>query len=126
MENRPELYWHLLGLMKLGVVPSLVNSHGVGKPLAHAIRVCAPRRIVVGSEVLGPFAEIRGELGDGAAVDVDLDAGATAPAGYSLWSRPTAERPEPATRSRPPPRRWGTSPRISTRAAPPGPPRRRS
>lgn len=85
LENRPELYWHLLALMKLGVVPSLVNSHAVGKPLAHAIRICAPRRVVVGSEVLGPFAEVRGEIGD-AAVDVDLDAGAVAPAGYPLWS----------------------------------------
>ena len=85
LENRPELYWHLLALMKLGVVPSLVNSHAVGKPLAHAIRICAPRRVVVGSEVLGPFAEVRGEIGD-AAVDVDLDAGAAAPAGYPLWS----------------------------------------
>jgi acyl-CoA synthetase (AMP-forming)/AMP-acid ligase II len=86
MENRPEVYWHTLGLMKLGVVPSLINSHAVGKPLAHAIRICAPKRIVVGSEVLGPFAEIRGEIGDGAAVDVDLDAGAAAPSGYPLWS----------------------------------------
>jgi acyl-CoA synthetase (AMP-forming)/AMP-acid ligase II len=97
MENRPEFYWHALGLMKLGVVPSLVNSHAVGKPLAHAIRICAPRRIVVGSEVLGPFAEIRGEIGDDAAVDVDLDAGAVAPAGYSLWSDrlPTGPCPDP-------------------------------
>jgi acyl-CoA synthetase (AMP-forming)/AMP-acid ligase II len=86
MENRPELFWHLLGLMKLGVVVSLINSHTVGKPLAHALRICAPRRIVVGSEVLGPFTEVRGELPDGIPVDVDVDPGVTSPAGHALWS----------------------------------------
>ena len=94
MENRPELYWHFLGLLKIGVVASLVNSHAVGKPLAHALRICAPKRIVVGSEVLAAFAAVQSELGNTAAVDVDIDPaepdGATGggnPAGrYPLWS----------------------------------------
>ena len=86
MENRPELFWHLLGLMKLGVVASLINSHAVGKPLAHAIRICSPKRIVVGSEVLGTFAEVRGELPEGVPVDVDVEPGATAAAGYPSWT----------------------------------------
>ncbi len=83
MENRPELYWHFLGLLKLGVAASLVNSHAVGKPLAHALRICAPKRIVVGSEVLAAFAEVRGEVAD--PVDVDVDPGTGAPSGYPLW-----------------------------------------
>jgi acyl-CoA synthetase (AMP-forming)/AMP-acid ligase II len=85
LENRPELYWHFLGLLKLGVVASLVNSHAVGKPLAHALRICSPRRIIVGSEVLAAFKEIRGELADPVPVDVDVDPAAGAPDGYSLW-----------------------------------------
>jgi len=97
MENRPELYWHVLGLMKLGVVASLVNSHTVGKPLAHAIRACAPKRIVVGSEVLAPFAEVRREIAEATAVDVDVDADTLAPDGYPLWSDrlPAGACPDP-------------------------------
>jgi acyl-CoA synthetase (AMP-forming)/AMP-acid ligase II len=85
MENRPELLWHALGLMKLGVVASLVNAHAVGHPLVHAIRACAPKRIVVGSEVLAPFAEVRGEIGD-VAVELDVDPNAAAADGYPLWT----------------------------------------
>jgi acyl-CoA synthetase (AMP-forming)/AMP-acid ligase II len=86
MENRPELFWHLLGLMKIGVVASLINSHTVGKPLAHALRICSPKRIVVGSEVLGAFAAVRGELPEGVPVDVDVDPGATVPGDYPSWT----------------------------------------
>jgi acyl-CoA synthetase (AMP-forming)/AMP-acid ligase II len=78
LENRPELYWHFLALEKLGVTASLINSHSIGKPLAHALRICGPKRIIVGSEVLPAFEAIRGDLtdviGEGrAAVDIDLD-----------------------------------------------------
>jgi acyl-CoA synthetase (AMP-forming)/AMP-acid ligase II len=103
MENRPELYWHVLGLMKLGAVVSLVNSHAVGRPLAHAIRACAPKRIVVGSELSAPFAEVRGELGD-VAVDLDADAEMhdVARGGHSLWQDrlPTGPCPDPTDTSR--------------------------
>jgi acyl-CoA synthetase (AMP-forming)/AMP-acid ligase II len=64
MENRPEFYWHYLGLGKLGAIAALVNAHAVGKPLAHAIRIASPRRIVIGSEVLAAFEAARGELSD--------------------------------------------------------------
>jgi fatty-acyl-CoA synthase len=89
LENRPELYWHFLALAKLGVIVSLINSHAVGKPLAHALRICGPRRIVVGSEVLGSFEAIRGDLADvigpgRAAVDIDVD-----PDGPALDGRPS-------------------------------------
>jgi acyl-CoA synthetase (AMP-forming)/AMP-acid ligase II len=95
MENRPELLWHLLGLMKLGVVASLVNSHTVGKPLVHALRICNPRRIVVGSEVLGALSEIRGELPEDVPVDVDVDPGGTVPSGIPFWNDRLPPGPSP-------------------------------
>ena len=78
LENRPELYWHFFGLAKLGVTASLVNSHAVGKPLAHAIRICGPKRVVVGSEVLPRFDAVRSDIADVigpglASVDIDVD-----------------------------------------------------
>src|SRR6185312_6260677 len=62
-ENRPEFYWHFLALAKLGIVSSLINANIVGAPLAHAIRICAPARIVVGSECLAAFDAVRPNLG---------------------------------------------------------------
>jgi fatty-acyl-CoA synthase len=91
LENRPELYWHFLALEKLGVIVSLINSHAVGKPLAHAIRICGPKRVIVGSEVLPSFEAVSGELGDvlgPSAVDVDVDPdGKDATTGrYTAWA----------------------------------------
>jgi acyl-CoA synthetase (AMP-forming)/AMP-acid ligase II len=96
MENRPELLWHALGLMKIGVVASLINAHAVGHPLTHAIRACGPKRIVVGSEVVAAFAEVRGEIGE-LAVDLDVDADTVAHDGYARWSDrlPAGPCPDP-------------------------------
>jgi acyl-CoA synthetase (AMP-forming)/AMP-acid ligase II len=51
MENRPEFLWHYFGLQKLGAVASLVNTHLQADALAHAVRICEPKCIAVGSEV---------------------------------------------------------------------------
>lgn len=75
MENRPEFIWHMFALHKLGAVSSLINTHGQGEVLAHALRICAPKRIVIGSEIWEPFSAIRGQL-DGIAqdaIDADMD-----------------------------------------------------
>ncbi len=75
LENRPEFYWHFFGLNKIGAVASLINTNAAGDVLAHALRVCAPARIVVGSEVWPAFADVRDKL-DGIAADafdVDMD-----------------------------------------------------
>jgi acyl-CoA synthetase (AMP-forming)/AMP-acid ligase II len=99
MENRPEMYWHFLALAKLGVVASLINTHAVGKPLAYALRICHPARIMVGSEVVAAFEGIRSEIGDllegtgRAAVDMDVEPGAPAPPGYSIWGDRLAANP---------------------------------
>jgi len=74
MENRPEFLWHYLGAAKLGVIVSLINTHNAGKPLAHSIRICDPKLIIVGSEVAESFEAIRPELGLDAPTYVDTDA----------------------------------------------------
>ncbi|MFI5307228.1 MAG: long-chain-acyl-CoA synthetase [Polyangiales bacterium] len=77
LENRPELLWHVFGLHKLGAVTSLLNTQLAGDVLVHAISVCEPSRLVVGSELWAGFAEIRMRLGplgrDAVYVDVDPD-----------------------------------------------------
>jgi acyl-CoA synthetase (AMP-forming)/AMP-acid ligase II len=88
MENRPEFLWHMFALHKLGAVSSLINTHGQGAILAHAIRICAPRRVIVGSEIWPRFAEIRAQLADVAtgAVDVDMDVDEPCDVDVPLWS----------------------------------------
>ncbi len=75
MENRPEFLWHVFGLHKIGGVVALINTNTTGDALAHALRVCAPKRVVVGSEVLSAFhnagGELRAWLGGRAHVDVE-------------------------------------------------------
>jgi fatty-acyl-CoA synthase len=82
IENRPELLWHIFGLHKLGAVVSLLNTQLVGDVLLHAIQVCEPSRIVVGSELWPSFAEVRSRLGAlGAnAAYVELDREQASPA----------------------------------------------
>lgn len=73
MENRPEFLWHYLAAAKLGVVASLVNTHNTGASLAHSIRICEPKLIVVGSEVAEGFEAIRDDLGIDVPTYVDTD-----------------------------------------------------
>jgi acyl-CoA synthetase (AMP-forming)/AMP-acid ligase II len=62
LENRPEYLWHVFGLHKLGAVASLLNTQLTFDVLAHAIRVCAPKRVVIGSELWPAFADARASL----------------------------------------------------------------
>jgi acyl-CoA synthetase (AMP-forming)/AMP-acid ligase II len=57
MENRPEFLWHVLGLQKLGAVAALINTNATGEALVHALRVCDPKRVVLGAEVIGQLGE---------------------------------------------------------------------
>lgn len=63
MDNRPEFLWHYLAAGKLGIVISLINTHNTGAPLLHCLRVCEPKAIVIGLEILPAFREIQDELG---------------------------------------------------------------
>jgi acyl-CoA synthetase (AMP-forming)/AMP-acid ligase II len=75
LENRPEFLWHMFGLHKLGALASLINTHLKGDSLVHALRICRPKHVVVGSELWDQVEHVRGqldELGPGA-FEVDVD-----------------------------------------------------
>ena len=88
LENRPEFLWHLYGLHKLGAIASLVNTQLHSDALAHAVRICAPKRIVVGSEVWARFGPVIERIGPGtrALVDVDVDPELPSAAEAPVWS----------------------------------------
>lgn len=75
LDSRPEYVFHVLALHKIGAVASLVNHHVTGDGLAHALRICRPKHIVVGSENWPAFAEIHDRLAGLAddQIDVDVD-----------------------------------------------------
>ena len=52
MENRPEFIACWLGLSRLGVVSALLNTNLTGDRLAHCLGEAAPRRWIVGTELL--------------------------------------------------------------------------
>ena len=87
MGNRPEFFWHFLALGKIGAIVSLINTHIAGDALAHAIRICNPKRVVVGSEILSSFDAVRSALADVApgAVDVDMDPEAKLGVDLPVW-----------------------------------------
>jgi acyl-CoA synthetase (AMP-forming)/AMP-acid ligase II len=102
LENRPEYLWHVLGLHKLGAVASLLNTQLTGDVLAHAIRVCEPKRVVIGSELWSAFADARSALAvlerDAVYVDDDPDhpCSAQAPSVSALSARAPDTNPDVA------------------------------
>lgn len=62
MDNRIEYVATILGLNKIGVVTALVNTHVVGSPLAHALRICGPRWVLMGDEHVANVRAIRDDL----------------------------------------------------------------
>ncbi len=73
MENRPEFIWHMFALHKIGAVSSLINTHGQGDTLVHALKVCSPKHVIVGSEIWAQFSACRSHMASGVPVDVDMD-----------------------------------------------------
>ena len=75
LDNRPAFLWHFFALQKLGAVGSLINTNLSGPALVHAVRICEPKRVTVGSELWGAFEEVRDDLADvvRGAADVDVD-----------------------------------------------------
>jgi acyl-CoA synthetase (AMP-forming)/AMP-acid ligase II len=101
LENRPAFLWHLFGLQKIGAIGSLINTHLVGESLAHAIHICRPRHLVVGSELWSAFEHVRAripEISDGM-VDVDHAGLVAGDAQAAAWS----DRLQGASRSNPAP-----------------------
>lgn len=56
IENRPEFFYAMLGLAKLGCVAALVNTFNRGEPLRHALRITSARLLFLGSECAEQFA----------------------------------------------------------------------
>jgi fatty-acyl-CoA synthase len=55
MPNRPEFMAIWIGICRVGGVVALLNSHLVGRSLAHCIDAAAPRHIIVARELLDVF-----------------------------------------------------------------------
>jgi acyl-CoA synthetase (AMP-forming)/AMP-acid ligase II len=75
LENRPEFLWHLFALHKLGAIASLINTNLQGESLAHAIRICRPRHVVISAELWPSLVDCREQLSElpASAIDVDVD-----------------------------------------------------
>ncbi|MDH5673662.1 MAG: long-chain-acyl-CoA synthetase [Myxococcales bacterium] len=88
MDNRPEFLWHFFAAGKLGAVAALINTHNSGEPLAHTLRICSPKAIVVGGEHVEAFQAIADRLQLPQHLFVDVEAGQQAPegAGLTSWS----------------------------------------
>jgi acyl-CoA synthetase (AMP-forming)/AMP-acid ligase II len=58
MDNRPDYLFALFGLNRLRAIGSLVNTNLSGASLAHAVSVCNPRGLLVGSEHAQSLVEV--------------------------------------------------------------------
>jgi acyl-CoA synthetase (AMP-forming)/AMP-acid ligase II len=62
MENRPDYLFAVMGLNQIGAVAALINTNLRGAALAHALRVCNPRMLVVGEECVEPVVAVESDL----------------------------------------------------------------
>lgn len=62
MKNRPEYLATILGGAKIGLGMALINSDQKGKVLLHSLKLLNPKLIIVGSELIDPFQEVRQEI----------------------------------------------------------------
>lgn len=76
MENRPAFFFAWLGLAKLGVTVTFLNTNVSGKPLLHALAVTGSARVIIGEECLANFSATAG-----------------LPTDLACWLWPDAERP---------------------------------
>lgn len=58
MDNRPDFLFVFYALARLRAVTSLINTNLTGHTLTHAINVCKPRAVVVGSEHSAALCEV--------------------------------------------------------------------
>ncbi|MDD3268908.1 MAG: long-chain-acyl-CoA synthetase [Syntrophomonadaceae bacterium] len=58
MENRPEYLMAVIGLSKLGVIVSLINTVIRGERLAHAINISEARAVIIGHEMIDVYNSI--------------------------------------------------------------------
>ncbi|KJE93669.1 solute carrier family 27 [Capsaspora owczarzaki ATCC 30864] len=63
MENRPEYFITWLAAAKIGAVTALINHHIKAGPLAHSIKVCSPKLLLIGTELISVTEGILPQLG---------------------------------------------------------------
>lgn len=66
MLNCPDYMAIWLGLTKVGVIVALVNTNLVGAPLAHCVKIAAPKHIIVGAELVDALAASLPQIAHGA------------------------------------------------------------
>jgi len=47
MENRPEFIMAWLGMMKIGAIAALINSHLKGAPLSHCVEIAGAKNLIL-------------------------------------------------------------------------------
>ena len=62
MPNRPQYIAIWLGLTRVGLIVSLINTNLTGGSLAHAINIVAPRHVIVSAELADTFAAVLPKL----------------------------------------------------------------
>lgn len=62
VENRPEILAISMAMAKIGGIAALLNTAQKHKPLLHSIHLANPKLILVGSELMDHFLEIRDEI----------------------------------------------------------------
>ncbi|MBF0353243.1 MAG: long-chain-acyl-CoA synthetase [SAR324 cluster bacterium] len=62
MENRPEMLFCIVGIVKIGGIASLINTNQRKNVLTHSFKLCNPALYLIGEELTEAFQEIRGDL----------------------------------------------------------------
>jgi citronellyl-CoA synthetase len=62
LDNRPEVLALNMALAKIGCVGSLVNYSQKKQPLAHSIKLSNPKLILVGSELIDSYLEVKDDV----------------------------------------------------------------
>ncbi len=62
MDNRPEYFFFVMAMAKLGAISALINTNLTGEPLVHAISVAKAKKVFVGEEHLDAIDEVFSQL----------------------------------------------------------------
>ncbi len=62
MENRPEILAISMAMAKIGGVAALINTAQKHKPLIHSFHLANPKLVLIGTELLDNFMDIKEEI----------------------------------------------------------------
>ncbi|MHA1727860.1 MAG: long-chain-acyl-CoA synthetase [Promethearchaeota archaeon] len=60
--NRPEIMFTIVGLSKIGVISSLINTKQRNQQLIHSIQLAPGKAFIIGEELIQPFEDIKDSL----------------------------------------------------------------